>query len=139
MANRREFVQASLAASALAVIPLPAMANSAAAVPVHTVIFDRRFADSVDFAAQFAAADVATHGMVRGDITPFWRNELAALWSMAPVSIAGLTLEGPLFCLEQLGAQYGLRVVRREARQSGLIAWTLAPQGRAILRAGIVA
>jgi hypothetical protein len=128
MANRREFLQASLAASAFVSL-LPASANAVATESnFHTVVFDQRFADSVLFAAQFAEQGIAVHGMTKGDITPFWRNELAALWAEAPVPLAGMTTEGPLFCLEQLGAQYGLRVARREPQVSGLIAWALVPK-----------
>ncbi len=129
MANRREFLQASLAASAFAaLVPVSATANTPAPIVFHTVLFDHRFADSVLFAEQFSAQGVSVHGMAKGDITPFWRNELAAIWAEAPVPLAGMTTEGPLFCLEQLGAQYGLRVARREPQQSGLIAWALVPK-----------
>ncbi len=128
MANRREFLQATLAASALAAIPLSALAEAAKSLPVHTVLFDQRFADSVLFAAEFAGQGIATYGMPKGDITPFWRNELSTVWAETPASIAGLTDESALFCLEQLGRQHGLRVLHREAQPSGLVAWVVAPR-----------
>jgi hypothetical protein len=103
----------------------------AAQLTFHTVLFDQRFADSVLFAEQFAEQGIAVHGMAKGDITSFWRHELVALWANAPVPLIGMTTEGPLFCLEQLGAQYGLRVARREPQASGLIVWTLVPKHRA--------
>lgn len=136
MANRREFLQAAVVASGAAaafasLLPLPTKAAPAASPQtLHTVLFDRRHADSVRFAEQFAAQGVPVHGMAKGDISPFWRNELSSLWARAPVPLAGMTTAGPLFCLEQLGAQYGLRVVQREAQASGLIAWVMAPQPR---------
>jgi hypothetical protein len=128
MANRREFLQAGLAASALAALIPAAAAKTSVPVAFHTVLFDQRFADSVLFAEQFSEQGIAVHGMAKGDITPFWRNELAAAWAEAPVALAGMTTEGPLFCLEQLGAQYGLRVARREPQASGLTAWVLLPK-----------
>ncbi|HTR00348.1 MAG TPA: hypothetical protein VMH83_10170, partial [Candidatus Acidoferrum sp.] len=63
-----------------------------------------------------------------GDITPFWYGELHTAWRQTPVAIAGVTEAGPLFCLEQLGREHGLRVAWRSAvPQQPLVAWLLVP------------
>jgi hypothetical protein len=50
---------------------------------------------------------------IDGDISDYWFHDLAPVWSTSPCAIAGLTAHGPLFCLERLGWDHGLRVVFR--------------------------
>jgi hypothetical protein len=131
MANRREFLQGSVAASMLVLSPglLAAVESLNPSQPLYKVLFDARREESVRFADAFAGQGIATHGLKNGgDITPFWRNELAALWARSPVPVAGLTDASVLFCLEQLGRQHGMRVLHREAQASGLVAWVVAPR-----------
>jgi len=134
MAQRREFLQGSIAAALCALSPTLWAAstklNSPVFPPLYKVLFDARHAASRRFAAAFTEQGVAAYGLPNGDITPFWRDELAALWAHRPAALAGLTDESVLFCLEQLGRQYGMRVQYREAQSVGLVAWVLAPAAR---------
>ena len=131
MANRREFLQGSIAVSMLALSPdlLAALRelSTAHSPALYKVLFDARVDASRVFASAFAEQGVATQGLRNGDITPFWRDELAAVWMRAPAAVAGLTDVGVLFCLEQLGRQHGLRVLHREQQASGLVAWVVGP------------
>ncbi|MGV3590348.1 MAG: hypothetical protein ACO1PZ_01585 [Gammaproteobacteria bacterium] len=130
MTNRREFMQGSLAASLLTLSPgfvaardTPGASHSP---PLYKVLFDARDAASREFARAFAEQGIATYALRRGNLTQLWRSELAAVWAQAPVPLAGFTDANVLFCLEQLGRQYGLRVRQRDAQASGLVAWVMA-------------
>ncbi|MDC0598817.1 hypothetical protein OAP18_03150 [Gammaproteobacteria bacterium] len=117
MANRREFLQIGIAASALSSsLPMAAQVSKGSAseqfVPFYKAVFDLRYADSIKFSQQMAKQQIAVHG-INGDITPFWFNELDALWRQERVAVAGLTAHGPLFCLERLAWERNMRVVYR--------------------------
>jgi uncharacterized protein YcsI (UPF0317 family) len=126
MANRREFLQGSAVLSVLAMFPARALLDASAMASPYKVLVDPRHGASVAFGAAMAERGVAVHHLNKGDVTSLWRNELAAVWRERPVALAGVTDVAPLFCLEQLGRQYGLRVVHREA-QGDLVAWVLVP------------
>jgi len=117
MASRREFLQLGVAALAL---PISARAGWQAAAAgaesaptlLYKVIYDERHASSRAFASEakkFGAPVTA----IRGDITDLWFNDLDARWRKEPAAIAGLTEHGPLFCLERLAWDHGMRVVYR--------------------------
>jgi hypothetical protein len=121
MPSRREFIQAGLAASVVPVafpVAEPARVASVpniAALSSHRlthVVCDARFRCS-----QAVAIEAARLGLpvvsIDGDISDFWFNDLAPVWSTSPRPIAGLTAHGPLFCLERFGWDHGLRVVFR--------------------------
>jgi hypothetical protein len=82
------------------------------------VIFDRRFAASVEFAARARSLGLAVHG-IDGDMTRFWYDELYHEWKKGPAAIAGLTAHGPMFCFEQLARDQGMRVVFRAEHRLG--------------------
>lgn len=130
MTNRRDFMQGSLAASLLALSPgfvaALDMLNAPHSLPLHKVLFDARDAASREFMRAFAEQGIAAYALPNGNLTRIWRNELAAVWARAPAPLAGFTDANVLFCLEQLGRQYGLRVRRRDAQASGLVIWLLA-------------
>ena len=69
-----------------------------------------------------------------GDITDFWYTDLSRRWKDAPVAIAGVTAQGPLFCLERFGWDHGLRVVFRDTPGAPapdgetLLSWVIAPK-----------
>lgn len=115
MTNRREFIQACIAASAVpaaAGLPWgPAFAQPASPAFYRTV-FDGRYSDSVVFGAEAERLGETTRN-IDGDITGLWYNEIDAQWRDQTVAIAGLTAPGPLFCLERWGWDAGLRVVFR--------------------------
>jgi hypothetical protein len=121
MTNRREFLQIGIAASTL---PLATQAARAAGVsvasekpadsvvPLYKVVYDLRFADSVAFARRAESLGVAVHA-IEGDMTRFWFDDLHHRWQRGQAAIAGLTAHGPLFCLERLAWDQGMRVVFR--------------------------
>lgn len=131
MANRREFLQGSVAASMLALSPglLAAIdtLNALDSPTIYKVLFDPRHVESRLFASAFAAQGFACLGLPNGNVTSFWRDELATTWAQMPAPLAGMTDANALFCLEQLGRQFGLRVLHRE-QQSGLVAWVIGPR-----------
>jgi len=119
MASRREFLQAGIAALALPITaqamlsPGPGSPESALRVtPLYKVIFDERFPASVAFGDEAKGLGLPVHS-IRGDITDLWFHDLDARWKQQPVAVAGLTAQGPLFCLERLAWDHGMRVVFR--------------------------
>jgi hypothetical protein len=71
-----------------------------------------RFPEEPAFARE-AARLGASVVRIRGDVTDFWFHDLSVQWKTRPVAVAGLTAQGPLFCLERWGWDHGLRVVYR--------------------------
>jgi len=139
MKNRREFLQAGIAAS---VLPMAVAGSSfapsvrdevAEAANFYKVIFDERFPASVAFGLDWQARGEPVHA-IRGDITDLWFHDLHFRWQQGPVSIAGLTAHGPLFCLEQLARDHGMRVISRVEQPSHdlngepLISWIIGPK-----------
>lgn len=128
MTTRREFLQAGIAASAVPIAAgalisdkptmpePPASAFQLAPMPFYKVVFDERFPDSVAFAAAMKQLGVAIHG-IKGDMTDLWYHELQPQWQKSPVPIAGMTAQGPLFCLERLAWDHGMRVMFRAEHQ----------------------
>jgi hypothetical protein len=155
MHSRREFLQAGIAAS-IVPIAMPAHAivfdtpAAAGIVPpageFFSIIYDVRFDDAALLASKAERSGLPVTRMT-GDITEFWFNELSLKWRQAPVAIAGFTAQGPLFCLERLGWDHGLRVAcrgvhhvsrgrvqaahpdeRLEVEHEELLSWVIAPQ-----------
>jgi hypothetical protein len=117
MTNRREFLRTGAAFSALAMNGLVARGAAAAGpratAPLHKAIYDDRYAESLRFAAYVAEYGVAVRGIANGDVTDLWYDELDLLWRKKPVAIAGSTQLGPLFVLETLARERGMRVTLR--------------------------
>ncbi len=137
MTNRRQFLQliplgtATAALTAFAA-PLAAMPVLDASQPLFKFVYDSRHRASTQLASGMAVALGADHlHAMQGDITPFWYGELQQLWQQQALAVAGLTEAGPLFCLQQLAPQYGLRVVwqqeLRNAEGATLVSWIIAP------------
>jgi len=119
MASRREFLQASIVALALPITAQAGLSTAAAAsdsalrvIPLYKAIFDERFPASVAFGAEAHSLGLSAYS-IRGDITDLWFHDLDAQWKKKPVAVAGLTAQGPLFCLERLAWDHGMRVVYR--------------------------
>jgi hypothetical protein len=121
MPSRREFLQAGLAASIVPVaMPIHASSGDAsrsstvmpAVHALYTVVCDVRSIDSAALAVEMQRAGVSVT-RIAGDITDFWFTDLSLRWREAPVAVAGLTAHGPLFCLERLAWDHGMRVVFR--------------------------
>lgn len=117
MTNRREFLLIGVTATAL---PLASRAAQAVgvdlaegdAVPLYAVVYDTRFAASVEFARRAEALGFRTRA-IEGDMTRLWYEDLYHRWKRGPAAIAGLTAHGPLFCFDQLARDQGMRVVFR--------------------------
>jgi hypothetical protein len=121
MTSRREFLQIGITATAWPLAPAAVRAAgelSSAPLSLYKVIFDRRFAASIEFAARAQSLGLAVHGM-DGDMTRFWYDELYHEWKKVPAAIAGLTAHGPMFCFEQLARDQGMRVVFRAEHRLG--------------------
>jgi hypothetical protein len=141
MTTRREFIQVTLTASvggalaatageALSLQPIeptqPEYAGSVRSflrdptspprLPLYAALFDRRFSDSrlFSWAAQQQGIEIRS---ISGDVTDVWYSELHPRWKEAAVPIAGITTYGPLFCLERLAWDHGMRVVYRGSHQ----------------------
>jgi hypothetical protein len=130
MTNRREFLQTGLAASALPLSINGLLSSDAAAnalpalVPLRKAIFDGRYAEGRLFAGEVGRLGVPLQPLDVGDVTPVF-EELDLLWRKHPVGVAGLTQYGPMFVLEQLARERGMRVVLRvehRARPGGTLA-----------------
>ena len=117
MANRREFIQAGLVVSAAASVA--GTSNPAAAAAphrIHKVIYDERFAEPVRFARAAESLGLQAHA-ISGDMTALWYGELDHLWRKEPVAIAGMTRHGPMFCLEMLARDRGMRLAYQAEHQ----------------------
>jgi hypothetical protein len=130
--------RATAAESALAACSPPSRSLWAAGTPdphdITMVLFDRRSAQAVAFGLEAARRGVEALA-IDDDAGAVWMHEIAPLWQTATGSgadfsavarrskvdargakataIAGLTGRVPLFCLELLGRDYGMRVVYR--------------------------
>src|SRR5262245_10046889 len=116
MTNRREILQGGIALTSL---PLIAQATWAppetSAYPTyafHRILFDNRFIESRAFGEEALRLGGVVRGFA-GDITDLWYHELDERWRTEPAAIAGMTRHGPLFCLERLAWNAGMRVVYR--------------------------
>lgn len=110
--------------------------STASVSPFYKVIFDHRFPASVEFGSEMANMGAAVHG-IHGDITDLWFHDLDHRWKQGPAPIAGLTEHGPLFCLERLAWDHGMRVLSRTDNPAvddaePLITWIIGPRGGAL-------
>jgi hypothetical protein len=118
MPNRREFLQTGAVVSAVAMNGLmvrgvDAMSATRGRSALHKAIYDGRYAVAREFAAAVARQGVAIGALEDGDVTRFWYDELDLEWRRRPAAIAGTTQFGPMFVLEQLGPERGLRTALR--------------------------
>ena len=144
MTNRREVLQGGIALTSLPIFANFAWsATRAGPAPTvgwahefYRIVFDNRFAAARDFGAEAARRGFAVHGF-SGDITAFWYHELDLKWRREPLTLAGMTLHGPLFCLERLAWDVDLRVLHRVEQGAAtagdddrLISWVIGPRAR---------
>jgi hypothetical protein len=116
MSNRREFLQMTLAASAL-----PAFAaqenepSSSLRIPqpgrvrVDDVIVESTSPMALAFGDEAARLGFAVSA-VTDDVTDLWYHYLSARWEPGPAVVAGVTLSTSLFCLETLANDRGMRL-----------------------------
>lgn len=119
MTNRRRFLQNGVAMSALPLNgflePLSgdSKLHSAHRPALHKAIFDPRYAESATFARAINDLGVPVVGIANGDPTDVWFDELDLVWREKPIAIAGLTQFGPMFALQSLAQDRGMRVALR--------------------------
>jgi hypothetical protein len=76
------------------------------------VIYDRTLREGLTFAA--TVERIGAHvDAVGADLGHYWMSTLEPLLRRGPLTLAGLTAGAPLFCLELLCRDYGLRTVYR--------------------------
>jgi len=117
MTSRREFLNlgaAALLVPASARLGLPIVPSywSAQTAPMsfYKVVFDARFSACRDFAAAAQRLGLPVQA-IRGDVTDLWFDDLHACWKKEPAAIAGMTLQGALFCLNLLAADRRMRLM----------------------------
>lgn len=133
MGTRRDFIGGSIAAGVLAGIgyaPGVFARSKPAGAHLHKAIYDERFTEGAQFAAEITTLGIATRA-IRGDITDVWFDDLDLRWRQSPVAVAGLTTESALFCLERLAWDHRLRVVFRaeHALAPGCVEHTVSCSG----------
>lgn len=130
MTNRREILQTGMSVPAWPLALNGLLSSNASAriaedsVTVRKVVFDGRYTQGRAFADAVAGLGVPVTTLDEGDVTRIW-DELDRLWRNTPMAIAGLTQYWPLFALERLASERGLRVVLRiehEPRADGTLA-----------------
>jgi hypothetical protein len=145
MTNRREFLQTGAVMSVLAMHGLvPRNAAAAAASPrgasfvPDLAVYDDRYPQGRDFAAAAAAFGKAVRAVEQGDVTAIY-DELAVAWRARPSSIAGFTQFGPMFVIERLAAERGMRLVlcaEHRPNADGALSHVIAGPSAALTLAG---
>jgi hypothetical protein len=75
-------------------------------------MFDRTLAEGLAFGASSENRGARVDA-VDSDLGSFWMNTLEPALKEGPLTLAGLTAGAPLFCVELLCRDYGLRTVYR--------------------------
>lgn len=110
MTNRRKFLQAATALSAVPLVGRAVFAVGRESVALDAVIFDQRYSEARKFASRAGKLGATIRGF-EADITDLWQHELLNRWRTAPSAVAGLTERPALFLLERLAWDHGMRVV----------------------------
>lgn len=133
MLDRREFLVLGGAATAFAACASSTRLLSAGGATewrgASMVVFDRRAPQGVAFGLEAARRGIDAFA-IDDDAGTVWMHEIAPHWQRGVGVVAGLTRAVPLFCLELLGHDYGMRVVsRRQLADSDgqLFSWIIAP------------
>jgi hypothetical protein len=142
--NRRDVLQGGIAATALPMLggaawqaPWPAASGLLHPDSVYKVILDQRVVKAIPTGHELSRLGLVVSS-IGGDVTKLWYDDLYPRWRESPVVVAGVTAHGPLFCLERLAWDFGMRVVMR-ADHRRLAAGTFAGMlsGRISLRQAV--
>ncbi len=116
MSNRREFLQLTLAASALPALaarnePIGSgpLAQNGPRVRVDDVIVESTSPMAIAFGNEANRFGLEVQG-ITDDVTDLWYQHLAVRWNRGSAVVAGLTLSTSLFCLETLANDRGMRL-----------------------------
>jgi hypothetical protein len=116
MVNRRSVLKigAATVAGALAKMAVSGrnLSPARAHIAFHRAVFDERFAECRDFAAELHGAGVLTSA-IRGDVAKLWYDDLRVHLRENSLPVAGSTDRAALFCLEELARDVGMRVIFR--------------------------
>lgn len=142
MANRRQFIQSSLAFSALSIAELTPLKNTVLAsetpdLRLEDFVFDLRFEFARDLARKVEKQGIPLAEM-SGDLTELWYHRYSKLWKQAPMTLAGVTANDGLFVLETLAADHGMHVIHKSVLaippayindpDETLYSWIIAPR-----------
>jgi len=83
-----------------------------ASLQLERFVFDTRFAEAFDAAAEIERRGVALAPLA-GDLMAFWYDELDLRWKERPMTLAGIATEEALFVLETFAQDRGMRVAYR--------------------------
>ena len=116
MSNRREFLQMSLAVSALPVLAADRLEDTSlhrngneGLLEAPDLIVEMTSPLAMSFREEAARLGFQPYS-IHDDITDLWYHYLDLKWKQAPRTVVGLTLSTSLFCLETLARDYGMRV-----------------------------
>lgn len=111
MPTRRKFLESAAAVSAAPFAAEGVLAEGTRAAAQMGVLYDHRHESARAFRRRATHLHAPIHGTPNGDVTELWQHYFSAAWREQPMPLAGLTERPALFMLEQLGRDYGLRVV----------------------------
>lgn len=117
-ADRRTVLKLGIAAGTLPLTAaashpiIPDTASREESLQIYKVIYDEGFDQGREF-GRLSRQLGANVEAIRNDVTDIWYNDLYYRWKKGPASIAGLTSDTSLFCLEQLARDVKMHVVYR--------------------------
>jgi hypothetical protein len=116
MVNRRNVLKIGAATVAGVFVKIPVSGRDRSLTRAHLAlqrgVFDERFTESREFAAELQSAGVFTSA-IRGDVARLWYDDLRVHLREDRLPVAGLTDRAALFCLEELARDVGMRVIFR--------------------------
>lgn len=118
--QRRTLLTLGGSTAALAILGL-APVRAVATSPVRFVVTDRRHAQSIDFARQWASSSPL---QVTDGLTRLWREALLPHWqSDAPGTVAGMTTREVWVCLAEQARSHGLSSTASSSHS--LVSWII--------------
>jgi hypothetical protein len=119
VANRRQFLTASIVTSALATsLPVEAATLFAGSqrITLADFVYDDRYVPGAQMAQKMDHCSTRTHA-TSGDVAELWYDDLVPALINGPRTIGGLTPLGGLFVMARLGQDAGLTLAMRGTHQ----------------------